>query len=213
MGADSDESVAFGRVVGVALAEIGGSELGGISERGKKRFRTRAASDPLVERLDHAQYDTRQGPCVTAAVADSPVVLCNDLACDDRWSKFGEVAVALGVNSVISFKLSDGHETIGALNLYSRKPQAFAPDDQDMGVLLAAHAAVVMTASRAQANLSVALESRDVIGQAKGILMERFKLDDRQAFDALIAVSQHTHRKLREVADQLRTTGEIAGLE
>jgi AmiR/NasT family two-component response regulator len=74
---------------------------------------------------------------------------------------------------------------------------------------LAAHAAVVMTASRKQANLSVALETRDVIGQAKGILMERYKIDDREAFNALIAVSQHTHRKLREVAEQLRTTGEL----
>lgn len=207
---DSDESVAFRRVVEVAMLEVAGSDFGGISELTKKHaIVTRAASDTLVEQLDRLQYRTKEGPCLTATVADEPMVVCGDLAAEERWSQFGQAAAELGVSSVISFKLFDDRETIGALNLYGRKPHAFNTDAEDVGSLLAAHAGVVMTASRKQANLNVALESRDAIGQAKGILMERFKLDDREAFNALIAVSQHTHRKLRDVADQLRLTGEL----
>jgi transcriptional regulator with GAF, ATPase, and Fis domain len=213
IAADPIESVTYGRVVEVALQEVSGSEFGGISELTTGAIRTRAASDVLTEQLDRVQYDTHEGPCMTAAVAKAAVVICNDLAVDDRWPVFGRAAADLGVNSVISFKLYDGRETIGALNLYGRKPHAFDSDAEEVGALLAAHAAVVMTASRKQENLSIALETRDVIGQAKGILMERYKLDDREAFNALIAVSQHTHRKLRVVADQLRTTGELPGFE
>lgn len=210
---DPDESVAFQHVVDVALREIAGSELGGVSELTKNGIRTRLASEPQVEQVDRVQYEAREGPCLTAAVAGMPVVVCEDLASDDRWPAFGQGAADLGIRSVISFKLFDAQETIGALNLYARKPHAFAADAEDVGSLLAAHAAVVMTASRKQANLNVALQTRDVIGQAKGILMERYKIDDRQAFSMLIAVSQHTHRKLRDVADRLRRTGEIPGLD
>jgi GAF domain-containing protein len=212
MAADADESAAFGRVVEVALREISGSDFGGIAESTRGVTRTRAASDPRVEQLDQAQYELKEGPCITAAVADADVVVSDDLATDHRWPRFGQAAVALGVNSAISFRLFDDQETIGSLNIYAWKPQAFGADAQEVGVLLAAHAAVVLAASCKQANLSVALETRDAVGQAKGILMERYKVDDRQAFDVLIAVSQHTHRKLRDVADDLRTTGELPEL-
>ena len=136
-------------------------------------------------------------------------MVCNDLAADQRWPAFGAIAAAHGVNSMISFKLFDADGTVGALNLYSSKPYAFGAEAEETGALLAAHAAVVLAASRKQANLAVALESRDVIGQAKGILMERYKLDDRAAFATLIAISQHTQRKLRDIADELRRTGEV----
>ncbi|HJQ00708.1 MAG TPA: GAF and ANTAR domain-containing protein [Jatrophihabitans sp.] len=210
--ADADEASALRRIVEAAIREIPGSELGGISALVGGSIRTRAASHPQVELIDRAQYKAREGPCLTAAVAQVPVVVCNDLLTDRRWPAFGRTAVKHGVHSVISFKLFDITGTVGALNLYSGKPHAFLSEAEETGSLLAAHAAVVMAASRQQANLAIALETRDAIGQAKGILMERYKLDDRQAFDALIAISQHTHRKLREIADQLRTTGEVPGI-
>lgn len=209
---EGDVESAFRRIVDVALRQIPGAELGGITELQAELLHTRGASHPEVTRIDSAQYESGEGPCLSAALAQLPVVVSNDVGADPRWHRFGQAAAALGVNSVISFKLFDVTGAVGALNLYATKRDAFTDDAEEIGSLLAAHAAVVMVASRKQANLAVALESRDVIGQAKGILMERYKLDDQQAFEALVAVSQHTHRKLREVAEELRMTGELPGI-
>jgi GAF domain-containing protein len=209
---DDDVENAFRRIVDVALREIPGADQGGITELQRGSLRTRAASHANVELVDTAQYESGEGPCLSAALAQQPVVVSNEVGTDPRWHLFGPAAAALGINSVLSLKLFDVTGAVGALNLYSAKPQAFTPDAEEIGSVLAAHAGVVMMASRKQANLAVALESRDAIGQAKGILMERYKFDDRQAFEALVAVSQHTHRKLREVAEELRTTGELPGL-
>ncbi|MBE7187030.1 GAF and ANTAR domain-containing protein [Jatrophihabitans endophyticus] len=210
---DPDESATFERAVAVALQEIPGAEFGGVSELTRASIRTRAASDPRVQQLDQAQYDMNEGPCITAADAEVPVITCDELGADERWPTFGRTAADFGVNSAISFALFDGREKIGALNLYARARAAFTTDAEEIGSLLAAHAAVVMAAGRKQANLTTALQTRDVIGQAKGILMERYKFDDRQAFETLIAVSQHTHRKLRDVADHLRATGELPSFD
>lgn len=210
--ADADEATALRRVVEVAVGEVPGSDFGGISVLTRTSIESRGVSHPDVELIDQVQYTSGEGPCVTAALAQVPIVVSNDIGTDPRWPVFGPAAADLGVGSIISFKLFDITGTIGALNLYATKPQAFRSEAEEVGSLLAAHAGVVMTASHKQAHLAVALESRDVIGQAKGILMERYKLDDRKAFDILIAVSQSTHRKLREIADQLRTTGELPEL-
>jgi hypothetical protein len=204
---ESNPERALGRIVEAALREVPGSEYGGISELTKRGIRTRAASHASVEMIDRAQYRAGEGPCLTAAVAQAPVVVSNDVRRDLRWPRFGRAVAALDVASVISFKLYDATGTVGALNLYASECFAFSADAEEIGSLLAAHAGVVMNASRKQANLGVALVSRDVVGQAKGILMERYKIDDRAAFETLIAISQHAHRKLREIADELRTTG------
>jgi GAF domain-containing protein len=210
--ADADVDATYQRIVQVALREIAGADHGGITELSSAALRTRAVSHPDVELVDSAQYETGEGPCLSAAVADDPVVVSNDVAADPRWERFGPAAAALGVNSAISFKLFGPTGAIGALNVYAAKPHAFADEAHEVGSLLAAHAAVVMMASRKQSNLAIALESRDIIGQAKGILMERYKFDDRQALEALVVVSQHAHRKLRDVADELRTTGQLPGV-
>lgn len=209
--AEPDEEAALRRIVAVARQEIADADYAGVTILTKKAVQTHAASDGLVEKIDREQYEAWEGPCVTAAVENLPVVRADDLSQDHRWPAFGPRAVQLDVRSMLCFKLFHGEATLGALNLYAHAPCAFSPEAESVGALLAAHAAVVMSAARKQANLSVALESRDVIGQAKGILMERYRLDDRQAFDVLIAASQHTHRKLREIADELRITGDLRG--
>lgn len=208
---ENDETATLRRIVGVALQEVPGTQYSGILLFTADSIVTRAASDPLVELVDQAQFAAKEGPCLSASVADVPVVHSGILGTDPRWPTFGRAATELGVNSAISFKLFDGHRTIGALNMYARAANDIPPDAEETGSLLAAHAAVVVAAARAQVNLNLALQSRDVIGQAKGILMERYKLDEQQAFEVLIATSQHVHRKLRDVADELRTTGELPG--
>ena len=108
---------------------------------------------------------------------------------------------------MLCFQLYTERETIGALNIYAEAVDAFTEDSVRTGVLLATQAALAVAATLTEGNLRVALANRDVIGQAKGILMERYKITAEQAFDLLVAGSQRTHRKLHAVAEELATTG------
>jgi hypothetical protein len=133
----------------------------------------------------------------------------DDLRTDDRWPKWAAVAVENGVLSVLSFQLFVERDSMGALDVYGAEPGAFDRDAENTGLLLASHAAVAMAGMRKVENLRIAVDSRDVIGQGKGILMERYKIPAGEAFDLLVLVSQRTHRKLRDVAEALTTTGEL----
>ena len=132
---------------------------------------------------------------------------------ETRWPEFTKQALELGVQSVISFQLFVEGDSMGALDVYGGKIKAFDAEAENTGLLLASHAAIAMAASRDITNLRLGMENRDVIGQAKGILMERFKIAPHEAFDLLVMASQSTHRKLREIADELAATGELKGPE
>jgi len=194
-----------------ATRVIGGCEYASVSmlDAGG-RIHTPVASDPLVVELDELQYQTGEGPCVEATKKDAPAVYGADVAHDGRWPAFGPQASARGIGSLISYKLvADG--TVGALNLYARRPEAFGDADRESAYLLAMFASVVLASTQARlqaAQLRDALQSRDVIGQAKGILMEREKVTADDAFDLLRRASQHLNRKLRDLAEDIATTGE-----
>src|SRR5690348_16099581 len=112
-------------------------------------------------------------------------------------------AVKYGVLSALSFQLFVESHSMGALDVYADRPGAFDAEAENTGLLLACHAAIALAGGRKVDNLHLALQSRDTIGQAKGILMERYKIDAVQAFDLLIAASQATHRRLNSIAEQL----------
>ena len=138
----------------------------------------------------------------------------DDLSYDDRWPRFGPQASATGIRSLLALPLIAGG-IIGALNLYARYPQAFGVIDRARGQLLAALAALAFTSAqthqeeeRRTANLHAALATREIIGQAQGILIERERITGDQAFDLLRRASQHLNLKLREVAQTLVDTGE-----
>lgn len=133
----------------------------------------------------------------------------DDLRTDGRWPQWAAVAVDEGVLSVLSFQLFVQGDRMGALEVYADGPDVFDADAENIGLLRAAHAAIAMSDTRMVENLHRALMSRDVIGQAKGILMERFKIDSVQAFDLLIKASQTTHFKLHEIAEAFALTGEM----
>lgn len=194
-------------MVDAAVAEVPGAEHAGVTILDHDSVSTPVATSEVVAVIDRAQYETGQGPCVHAAV--DGVVRSDDLDNEPRWPRFAPHAVEMGIRSMLSFHLYARNDTIGALNIYARAADAFNESSVHMGTLLATHAAVALTQTKKEANLRIALESRDVIGQAKGILMERFKIDNAAAFDLLIAVSQHTHRKLRDIAEDLATTGSL----
>ena len=128
---------------------------------------------------------------------------------DPRWPTWGPlVAKEIGVVSIVSYRLFTTEDTLGALNLYSRRPDAFDTDDVYNGQALAAHVAVALAASQNTTHLELAIANRTVIGQAEGILMERFGITAEQAFAVLRRVSQHRNVKLNRVAEELVRTRE-----
>jgi GAF domain-containing protein len=206
--ADLTTGALLRHIVLAAVAEVPGAQCAGITSVIGKEFATTAASAELVGRLDRVQYQAGEGPCLDAA-RHHETVRCDDLRAEGRWPRFARQAAALGVLSVLSFQLFAGGDSFGALNLYAADPAAFGPDSESTGILLASHAALAMAAARTQAGLLTALDTREMIGQAEGILMERYKITGIQAFALLVASSQAVNRKLRDVAGHLVATGEL----
>jgi GAF domain-containing protein len=207
----SDLDDVLHQICDAALLEIPAAVAAGVTMVESDRFVTAAATTEVVEDLDQVQYRTGDGPCVTATRDDS-VVRSDDLSHETRWPQFTRAAMDRGFRALLSFQLFDQDDNNSALNVYSDVPRAWASDVEDVGTILAAHAALAIRAQRKEANLKIALSSRDVIGQAKGILMERFRLDADHAFQLLVAISQRSHRKLREIAEELCLTGDVAGV-
>lgn len=170
-----------------------------------------------VAELDRLQTAFGEGPCIdTLSGADS--VYAADLVVEPRWPLFAPRAVDCGVRSVLAYRLFDGSGTLGALQLYATVPGAFELIERTQGLIFAAVAGMaiaVAEGSAAQAgrnaNLEAALVSRELIGQAQGILMEREKITAEQAFDHLRRSSQQLNLKLRDVAQELIDTGAVPG--
>ncbi len=183
-------------------------------------FSTPAYRGTLALELDRLQYRHREGPCLDAVAAGGPAYAENpDLRSGGTWPTFAPAAAAAGGRAVLALGIfpdpGASLPRLGSLNLYSRQPGAFDEQSRGAGLLLAAHAGVALAsvsalaaASAETAQLRQALESRDVIGQAKGILMERRKLTPEQAFDVLRDASSRLNTKLIEVARQLAESGQ-----
>ena len=170
-----------------------------------------AATSELVTHGDKLQYELGEGPCVDT-VKTHATVISSEIASDPRWPRWGPtIARQYGVGSILSLLLYTGDDSYGALNLYSAAPQAFTTDDILVAHSLAAHLAVAVAAARLSENRSLAMVSRLVIGQAEGILMERYKVTAEQAFDILRHMSSDSNRKLVLVAQELVATGTTTG--
>ncbi|HZE01127.1 MAG TPA: GAF and ANTAR domain-containing protein [Pseudonocardiaceae bacterium] len=196
-------------IVAAAVDTVPGAQYAGISEvQGGREINTPAWTDELVRATDTAQYETGQGPCLSA-IAVQHTVRVSDMANDDRWPEFAKRAVQRGVGSMLSLQLYVVGDNLGALNLYNREPDAFDDDSEHVGLLFASHAAVAMAGAQRRDQLNRGMGTRDLIGQAKGILMERHKLTAEQAFLLLVRASQATHTKLRDIAEQLTTVGQL----
>lgn len=192
-----------------AMDTIPGARNAGITMVVDKRdVRTVSQTADVVGQVDRAQYDTGQGPCLTGLYEHKTVTM-PDMATEQRWPAFTERARKLDVASMISFRLFVTDNDLGALNLYSSEPHAFDEDAEHVGMLFATHAAVALAGALKQEHMAQAVQGRDLIGQAKGILMERHKLTGDQAFTVLVRTSQRTNTKLRDLASHLVHTGEL----
>ncbi|GAB3569667.1 GAF and ANTAR domain-containing protein [Amycolatopsis endophytica] len=191
-------------IVRTVTGSVPGTEDAGISLLDGGSLSSVAPSSERVARLDELQHKLGEGPCVDAVFEDV-AYRTGDVGLDQRWPQFGAGAAELGVRSMLAIRLYTGKTLLGALNLYSSERDAFDESAEHVGGLFAAHAAVALAGSRAQQQLRSALESRDVISMAKGILMERHRVTDDQAFHLLVRASQNSNRKLHDVARWLVT--------
>jgi GAF domain-containing protein len=142
---------------------------------------TKAGTDPFVWELDRLQYELREGPCVHA-IAVGPVTTVEWARREQRWPRFMPLAVAKGLRSQMGMRLYADRETLGGLKMYSTSSDTIDPDAVHMAELFAAHASLALGHARREEQLSTALLTRKVIGQAIGILMEQHALDEDGAF-------------------------------
>ena len=185
---------------------IPGTDSAGILLVGRGgKFESLAGTSELPHQLDELQMTFNEGPCVEAAL-DEVIVRTDDFRTEERWPKYSPAVVEIGVLSGLSIKLYTAERTAGALNMFAFKPHAFDGEDETTGVVLAAHAAAAILASRHGEQLESALSTRDRIGQAKGIIMERFGVDDVQAFEMLRKLSQDGNTRLVDVAQRVIDT-------
>jgi GAF domain-containing protein len=133
-------------------------------------------------------------------------VRTDDFREETRWPAYSAAAAKIGVLSGLSFKLYTADRTAGALNLFGFKPNPWDSESETIGLVLAAQAAAAILASREGEQLRSALSTRDRIGQAKGIIMERFSVDEVRAFEMLRKLSQETNTRLVDIAQRIIET-------
>lgn len=210
--AEGSVEATMDRIVKLAVQTIDGCDHAGISLVQGRAITTTAASDDVAVAVDAVQYQAGEGPCLDA-IREHEVFTTEDLRQEQRWPNLSARAVEVsGVLSMLSFRLFIEEDTMGALNLYSRTEAAFDTDDATVGSVFAAHAAVALSAALKQQQLEEAVQSRDIIGQAKGILMAREQVTADEAFDMLRRGSQRLNIKLRELAGRI-AAGEQASSE
>jgi GAF domain-containing protein len=204
-------------IVQISRRAIPGAEATSITLIRDERAFTAAYDGQLAMDADELQYERGYGPCLDAG-RSGEVFLVPDMRAEDRWPDYAAHAVQLGVGSSLSVPLPFQGATIGALNNYAGRPGAFGESDVAVAEEVAAFVAIAVgnaeAAARATAdvsNMRQAMASRSVIEQAKGILMERYKVTAEQAFTLLTHASQRTNVKLREVAEELTSTGVLRG--
>jgi len=172
----------------------------------RRHLTTVAAIGPGPAELDRMQQETGEGPCLTAA-RDQVVVHLRDTGTEDRWPSYAEAARGLGVGSMLCLPLEVDARLLGTLSLYADAPNAFDEKDPDRAAarLLAALAATTLARTRLVDQLREALTNRDLIGQAKGIVMARYGLSADDAFALIRRYSQDHNVKLAELAGVLAT--------
>ncbi len=204
--ADLDETLA--NITAAAVEVLPEVKYASISvKHADGRLETFAPTDAVILDVDAAQYELQEGPCYEAAV-DTVHVEASHLADDTRFPRYAPVATSLGIQAQAGIRLFDAPSSNGALNLYSEEPgafQSFAAVSQ----LFAHQSAVALAYARHVDNLENAIRSRQLIGQAVGIVMERHRLDDARAFAFLTRLSSHENVKLRDIAQRIVTENKL----
>ena len=208
----TDVEGTLGRVTSAAVSIIDGVDYADIMLISDGKARCVAPTDPVMVKLDATQMRHNAGPCLDAAV-DASMIRCGDLESDVRWPGFSSEALAAGIRGVLSFQLFTHQGGAGALNLFSSERDSVGAEGVAVGAMLATHAAVVLMSSDRQRQFESALASRDLIGQAKGVLMAKLAVDAVRAFDLIVKQSQNTNTTVVVVAQQIIDAYATVGLD
>lgn len=201
---DTDHTVQA--VAEYALHAVGADYAGVMLVHGRDRVEVAAATDPKVDKADQLQLVLDEGPCLSSIEAGETFVIA-DTTTEQRWPHWCRQVSELGILSTLSIRLATDRSRVGTLNLYAGTTNRFCDaDDILVGQVLARHAAIALDTSRQIDSLQQAIDGHTVIGQAQGILMERYELNADQAFAVLRRYSQSHNTKLAEVARQLTAT-------
>jgi transcriptional regulator with GAF, ATPase, and Fis domain len=191
------------RVLEAAVDTVPGVDVASITVLHRDgRAETVAHTDDLACKIDHIQYQLDEGPCLDA-LRGQPFQRVDDMPAEQRWPRYTPLAVQEGVGGQLGLELYHDARSIGGLNLYATSSNAFDEETRYAAWLFATHAALAMGRTREAEQLNEALSSRKVIGQALGIVMERFGLDEDRAFQFLVRVSRNSNIKLRDVAARI----------
>lgn len=205
---DAGTEVLLERVVELTKRWVPGGERASVCRQERDAdLETSAASDDVASACDLLQVDLGEGPMIDS-ITEHRTVRVDDLRDEQRWPRFAPAALELGVRSVLACELPLTPRSNATLNLYSQQPDAFGLMAELLIPVFASRASIALAHADEVYNLRRAMKSRQVIGQAVGILMERHKLSADQAFDRLVSASQRSHIKLREVATRVTETGQ-----
>jgi GAF domain-containing protein len=206
---EPDVDAALTRVTHVAVSVVEVCDGASLTMRREGVPTAPASSDDWALGLDELQFAEQEGPCLNC-LREGSVMRVRDLRADERFPSYGAYAADRGALSAMSVPLAADGRTVGALNLYSRRLDAFGREELALGELLAAHASLAVQAAVAfyssrdlAEQLRSAMASRALIEQAKGVLVARERIDPGTAFERLVARSQAANRKLRDIAGDL----------
>jgi transcriptional regulator with GAF, ATPase, and Fis domain len=203
INAPSTVDATLDSIVHTARRSLPGIDHVGVSvARRDGGIETRAATGELVLELDQLQYTLNEGPCLYA-IAAATVVRVDDAAHEDRWPAYMQEAVKRGLRSQLGVQLGVDGETLGGLNMYSTSVDRIDDDVLHLAELFAVHAALAMGRARTEEQLRSGMSTRTEIGEALGLLMERYSIDSDAAFAFLARASSVNNTKLRDIAAEV----------
>lgn len=201
---NSDTAAGLHELIDNGVHHVTGSQYAGITLAEKSKSVNSVAAThryPMV--LDAIQNKYGEGPCLAAAW-EHHVMHIADLAAEQRWQRYRRHALEqTPIRSILSFELFVDRTSMAALNFYADAPHAFTEESVELGTVYATHIALAWSMMRRQDQFRSALASRDIIGQAKGVIMERFDLDAVEAFELLTRLSQQSNTRVVDIATAL----------
>lgn len=208
--ANEDLSSTVTRIAELAVQAIDGAEVCSVSLARKGEITTVASTAEIGVKVDEIQYEAKEGPCLSS-IDEQEAFQIPDMKADDTWPVFSKrVAEETDTNSMLAYVLNVHKGTVGALNLTSSKVDSFSSDDLATGALFAAQAGVALANALTHEDdqnqihqLEEGLETRQVIGQAVGLIMAAHKVDADEGFKLLVRTSQNTNEKVRDLAQRV----------
>lgn len=199
---ERDPDTVLDRVSHYARLVLDADDAGVLRTHTRSRVETPAATSEVVNRAHQLQVEFDEGPCLDA-IEGRATYVTNDVRNDPRWPRWGPAAADIGVLSAVGVRLATRDRGYGSLNIYAQRLDAFTDRDAEVAEMLAAHATAAFAAAHELEGLRTALDSRSIIGQAQGILMQKFDIDSDAAFEFLKRISQHENRKLITLAEAI----------